>query len=382
MYDSFEAKRIDAYFSHVAGQFPRGKPATSVCVAHMVPNAVHFLNAVERVSSLRLVLPKPKSMGTPEFNVITCEQGRPFHPLSREWAANPTAVVETFSSFGISGQDLILVDIGGYFATSVNDIAAQYPGRVLGVMEGTENGLQKYEESDERLEKLRIPVLTVARSPLKLPEDYLVGSSVVFSVEAVLREIGQILQTRTACVVGYGKVGRAVAAVLRGRGINTVVHDTDPVAMAEAAAQGYQCYRQLSNALRHASLVIGATGQRSLDKFGFAALRTGAVVATVTSSDDELDLDALEKYESSQVSDNVTRYDEGGAKYFWLINNGNAANFLHGAVIGPAIQLIEGEKIAAISKLTHSPIPPGIAEVSRSVRAKVAEAWNEHFLTD
>jgi hypothetical protein len=47
----------------------------------------------------------------------------------------------------------------------------------------TENGLHRYLCH----EKPPCPVFSVARSPLKDSEDYLVGQSVVFSAEALLR---------------------------------------------------------------------------------------------------------------------------------------------------------------------------------------------------
>ena len=214
----------------------------------------------------------------------------------------------------------------------------------------------------------------------------MVASSVVFSIEAVLRDQAEILQTRSATVIGYGRVGSSVAEILRNRGINTVVFDTDPIKLAEAAARGFRAHNRLSDALSQSSLIVCATGNLALNLRGFAMLNTGSVVASVTSADDELDLSSLEKgYVRTDVSENLTRYDENrsGGRYFSLIAGGNAANFLHGAIIGPAIQLIEGEKLAAISALIKGEFPPDrseVAELSIESRRSVAEIWNEHFL--
>lgn len=66
------------------------------------------------------------------------------------------------------------------------------------------------------------------------------------------------------------------------------------------------------------------------------------------------------------------------------MNDGNAANFLDDAVIGPAIQLIEGEKLAALKELAERRIPNGafLRDVSKDRRKIVAETWNQHFLDD
>lgn len=381
-----ETARLDAYFSHLSTRLERADSDTvAICVAHGVSNTVNFLRGVEQIVSIGLLLLKPKTATTP----IGTELAKRYStgPLSRDWAASADQVLETLRQNGIARRSVILVDIGGYFASSLEAIAegvAADGGRLLGLLEGTENGWQEYERWIDA--DARVPVVSVARSPLKLPEDYLVGSSIVFSVEAILREQAQILQTRTACVVGYGRVGRAVASVLRGRGIATSVHDASPIAIAEAAARGFQVFRRVERALMNADLVIYATGRNAFDKVAMAELRQGAVVATVTSGDEVVENDLSARYTASFVSKHITRYDDGDHRYFWLLNDGNAVNFVHGAVIGPAIQLIEGEKLTAISRLAsgHSQFPPGAIRELPSVpdRNLVAEIWNEHFIAD
>ncbi|WP_158264285.1 NAD(P)-dependent oxidoreductase [Nitratireductor sp. StC3] len=346
----------------------------------MVPNTLSFAPALDDFLTLAAILAKPKSVGRPEYGILSRKYKTP--SLSRGWAADVDAVLATFDDLGLAGRKVVLVDIGGYFATSVDTIAARFDGNILGVMEGTENGAAKYEEHGDR----KTPVITVARSPLKLPEDYLVGSSMVFSIEAVLRDQAEILQTRSATVVGYGRVGSSIADILRGRGINTVVYDTDPAKLAEAAARGFQANVRLDDALERASLVVCATGQKAFDLRGFGMLQSGCVIASVTSADDEFDLSVLEKgYVREPVGDNLVRYQENrpGGRHFFLIADGNAANFLHGAVIGPAIQLIEGEKLRAIKALIDGEVPPSnghLPGLSHRERREVAEIWIEHFL--
>jgi len=157
--------------------------------------------------------------------------------------------------------------------------------------------------------------------------------------------------------------------------------------MAEATARGFQVYRRLDAALARSNLIICATGNRALDGFGFAALRSGSVVATVTSSDSELVTSDLQLgYSNTAISSVIQRYEEVSTnRYFWLINNGEAANFVHGAVIGPAIQLIEGEKLAAVHAIASGGLPPAngaLTELTVDQRTLVAEVWNEHFIAD
>lgn len=380
----FEEKRIAAYFSHLSTRLGRVSDAACICVAHMVPNTRHFLPAVQRSVDLGLVLQKPKSVGRPEAKWVA-EHFRT-RVLDRDWAADPQSVAATLKKVGLDNRRLVIADIGGYFASSVDEIADRIPGEIVGVMEGTENGAVDYEAHAPT----SIPVVTVARSRLKLPEDYLVASSVVFSIEALLREeAAQILQTRTACVIGYGRVGSAVADILRHRGLPTVVHDTHPVAIAEAAARGFPVHRRIETALESASLVVCATGDSSvkaIDAPAMHALRPGSVVTSVTSSDTTIDEEALGLIfgRPRKVSSHIKRYDAPDDRYFWLLDGGDAVNFVHGAVVGPAIQLIEGEKLAAITRLAAGVFSgrqgQGLLEVDEETRMLVANIWNEHFV--
>lgn len=376
------SKQIDAFFSHLVSTLGRAKNVHVVAVAHMVPNTLSFAPALDDLVSLAAILAKPKSIARPEYEKLSSEFK--VLSLSRTWASSPSEVVKTLSNLGLDNERIVLVDIGGYFATSIDEIARTFNGHILGVLEGTENGAKRYENNGPH----KTLIVTVARSPLKLPEDYLVASSVVFSVEAVLREEAEILQTRSAAVIGYGRVGSAVAEILRNRGINTVIFDDDPIKLAGAAARGFRACGRLEEALSCSSLVVCATGNKAVGLKGFAMLKPGCVVASVTSADDEFDLESLSPgYVKEKISDRLTQYRENrgmeAGRSFYLIADGNAANFLHGAVIGPAMQLIEGEKLAAIKAIIDGKFSnegKGIVELSRGDRTLVAEIWNGHFL--
>jgi adenosylhomocysteinase len=154
--------------------------------------------------------------------------------------------------------------------------------------------------------------------------------------------------------------------------------------MAEAAARGFRVFRRQDEALRQSNLVISATGKAAMTARALSGVRSGTVIATVTSSDDEFEPGALLRYRKVEISRRVTRYENDERHYFWLVNEGDAANFLDDAVIGPAIQLIEGEKLAALKELVEGVVPVGAfqKDVSMDRRELVASTWNEHFLED
>jgi adenosylhomocysteinase len=294
--------------------------------------------------------------------------------LSRHQLAD-VDIVKTYVDTFPSNHKIVILDIGGYFANCVSFLSQYLGSRLLGIVEDTENGHLRYIANRD----LPCPVISVARSELKGPEDFLVGQSIVFSVEALLREQGDILHGRTACVVGYGKVGRSIAALLNSRHVSTVIYDTNSVRLVEAMSHGYFATTDLSHALSISGLVFCATGHLSLSYRDFCALSKGAYVASVTSSEDELDLDSLKgAYSIKHVGDHITLYSRKG-HHFYILNRGQAVNFIHGAAVGPFIYLVHGEIIASMRRLIEKRLKPGLQEIPQSVKKQIAACWAEHF---
>ncbi len=370
--ESFERARLDAYFAKIAAQFAPTEQAASFLVTHLLPERAGFVRAVASLSRLRAVLPKPKSISPSAQREV--EQSFPVDALTRELFAETDTALDYVESRA-AGEPVALLDVGGYFAPTLTDLHGRFSGRIAGVIEDTENGHRRY----EHLDKLPCPVISVARSPLKDPEDFLVGQSVVFSTEAVIRGRGDILHGRPALVIGFGKLGSSIARLLHAKGVQVTVFDIDPVRRTQALSQGFAVARDREGALTGAGLVLCATGAVSLHGEDFPHLRNGAYVATVTSSEDELDLAGLPNvYTRTMVGDHVTRYQTTG-HYFYLANSGNAVNFLHGASVGPFIFLVQAEILAGIRMLTRGDLDPGMHEVSAADRAAVAATWLSYF---
>lgn len=64
---------------------------------------------------------------------------------------------------------------------------------------------------------------------------------------------------------------------------------------------------------------------------------------------------------------------------FFLLNDGNAVNFLHGASVGPFIYLVQAELIAAVRILARGDLGPGIHEIPDSDRRDIASIWLDHY---
>ncbi|GAA4947072.1 hypothetical protein GCM10023205_03690 [Yinghuangia aomiensis] len=145
------------------------------------------------------------------------------------------------------------------------------------------------------------------------------------------------------------------------------------------AAQGFTVARDRERALGEAGLVLCATGDHALRGDDFPMLRNGAYVATVTSSEDELELAGLpDSYSRVTAGPYVPRHQTTG-HYFYLLNNGDAVNFLHGAAVGPFIFLVQAEILAGLAMLARVGWDAGMREVGTSDRAVIAAAWLNTF---
>ncbi|MFB7501457.1 adenosylhomocysteinase [Streptomyces sp. NPDC056161] len=370
--ETFERARLDAYFARIAAQFAPDEQTASFLITHLLPERPAFVQAVAAMTRLTAVLPKPKSIHPAAKREV--ERTVPVDTLTRDLFTEPDDALDYLESRA-AGETICLLDVGGYFAPTLTEVHSRFTGRIAGVIEDTENGHRRY----AHLDKLPCPVISVARSPLKDPEDFLVGQSVVFSTEAVMRGRGDILHGRPALVIGFGKLGSSIARLLQAKGVQVTVFDIDPVRRTQALSQGFIVARDHETALTGAGLVLCATGAISLRGEDFSHLRNGAYVATVTSSEDELDLAGLpDVYTRTIVGDHVTRYRTTG-HYFYLANDGNAVNFIHGASVGPFIFLVQAEILASIRMLTREDLAPGIHEVPAPDREAIAATWLSYF---
>ncbi len=83
--------------------------------------------------------------------------------------------------------------------------------------------------------------------------------------------------------------------------------------------------------------------------------------------------------ERARVGEHITRYLTTG-HYFYLLNGGNAVNFLHGASVGPFILLVQADEIlAASAALARGDLDTGLHEISAADRAVIAATWLDYF---
>ncbi len=335
--------------------------ADIVAVLHILPDAIPFTHALQKIATIRSIIPKPKSINLGTFETL---RELPFIHLTRQNIRNIIGTLQ---------RKTVFLDIGGYFSSITQEIYQATGDNFSGIVEDTENGMQKYESKG-----IDFPFISVARSPLKENEDTMVGQAIAYSTEAILRQHGIVMNGLRVGVIGYGKVGRSVARNIEQKQGKVSIYDTDHIRLTHAVSSGFNVIDR-QTILRESDIVCLATGNKSLSKENYSELKSGSWLFSVTSSDDELDKEWLEEhYKREQVSRYVAKYSRG-KHYFYLLNDGNAINFIHGTTVGDFILLVHAEILVAAYRLMTHQAKIGEYEIDTITRDKICEIWLSHF---
>ncbi|MDC7291704.1 hypothetical protein NXH76_28425 [Blautia schinkii] len=139
------------------------------------------------------------------------------------------------------GKNLLIVEDGGYHYPVLEQWLANHPalaGRVLGCVEQTTAGLRAGGEA-----RLLYPVASVARSAYKVRvEAYFVADRVVGELKRMLRRQGSFVDFHHVLLLGYGIIGRSIAACIKPHHVQISVWDTDAHIRQTAEADGHKLW--------------------------------------------------------------------------------------------------------------------------------------------
>ncbi len=346
------------------------KKISLIVVSHVIDTGVPYINILNKYFSIECIIPKKKSINKiflelyPKNKILN---------ITREELKDISVILPIINNIP-KDNNLVIVDIGGYFSNISSKIKEVLGERFLGVIEDTENGHQKYLNKG-----LNHPVLSVARSPLKENEDHLVGQAVVFSVDALFRELGILLNNKKVGIIGFGKIGNGILSSLRDKGCDVSVYDINPITLIHAYSRGNKIVTK-NILLEISDVIFCSSGNLSLKDDEYKLLKNNVFIASVTSSDDELDLKYLkDNYSKLIINDYITRYEKNTHSVY-VINDGNAVNFLHGAVVDDFILLVQKEIIDSIVYMNENTLDSSVQKTSELDRIRIADLWLKYFL--
>lgn len=226
-----------------------------ILVTHVLPTSVEYVRALAEDFDIEVVLAISYSFDNDAGNLLD--------PLPVVRCVD-TADLERKLSDAVlrcsnSGRPFIVQEIGGYFAQTLAELGS-VPG-LVGVVEDTRQGHWRYQKVNERLP---IPVLSIAESPLKALEHHQIGRAIVYSVERQVRShFFRSLAGEQVAIVGFGDIGSAAAHAMRGRNAVVSVYDVDPHKRASAWMQNFKV-STLEEIARTANIIIGCAGSQSI----------------------------------------------------------------------------------------------------------------------
>ena len=200
--------------------------------------------------------------------------------------------------------------------------------KILGATEETTAGVNRI-RAIEKQGKLRYPVIVVNDAYTKHLFDnrYGTGQS---TVDGYLRAMNLLFASKRVVVVGYGWVGKGVAARCHGMGSKIIVTEIDPIKALEAHMDGFEVM-PMSQAARIGDIFVTCTGMTGvIRKEHILSMKDGAILGNVGHFDVEIDSNFLLKKSRSvrEVRPNLDECVLQNGKKIYLIGKGRLANLV------------------------------------------------------
>ncbi|WBR14830.1 adenosylhomocysteinase [Pandoravirus kuranda] len=256
------------------------------------------------------------------------------------------------------------------------------PRLVRGVCEQTTTGVVRIREIQEAQPdgRLLAPVIGVNECKTKHLIDNRYGSG-ESCLTALICTTNCTLRGRVIVVVGYGHVGRGLAAQARGMGARVIVTERSPIAGLEAHMEGFEVMR-LAEAVKSADFVITATGR--VGAFGadaIANVKDGAFLSNAGHLETEIDIEGLVRTAiaiNKRVADNIDEYVLGAtdgqapARRVYVIAGGHTCNVATGR--GHSADIIDitfGLKLRSVLYLAEKAWPAAEAKDAAPLENKL-----------
>ena len=274
------------------------------------------------------------------------------------------------------GKQIVILEVGGYFAAPLSRISLEAAQFISGVVEDTTFGHNRYAKL---IDKIPVPVFSVARSALKEIEARYVGIDAVAAVEFVLRDLGVSISGRNALVIGYGMIGSNVARALRRHDLNVSVYDKHDYKNLRAFVDGFSVNSK-RKLIENADIVFAATADCALAWPEIEESKDNVILASVGSRDSEFEVAVLKEQAlaESSISKHIKKYILSNSKSIMVVRDGTAVNFLLPSLPVEILDLVFSEILLCVMLLLkRQPVyPPGTLYVAPDTYLNsISEDW-------
>ncbi|HXP63266.1 MAG TPA: adenosylhomocysteinase [Dongiaceae bacterium] len=196
-----------------------------------------------------------------------------------------------------------------------------------GVSEETTTGVHRLYQMLEA-GQLLVPAVNVNDSVTKSKFDNLYGCRESLA-DGLKRALGVMIAGKTACVCGYGDVGKGSSHSLRGFGARVIVTEIDPINALQAAMEGFEV-TTIEDTLGKADIYVTCTGNRDvLTLEHILKMKDQAIVCNIGHFDNEIQVDRLNAapgVSRVNIKPQVDRYDLPGDRSIYLLAEGRLVN--------------------------------------------------------
>ena len=270
-----------------------------------------------------------------------------------------------------TGRQLMIQEVGGYAIKAFHQHYRDYRQSIRGSVEITKQGVW----TAQQIPDLLIPQVNCAETQLKEIEADFVGEAVVLALDVILRELGYALAGRRALVTGYGWIGRGVCRGLQGKRMIVAGHDIDIIRKVALKLDGFLLLDELAS-LEGVSLVVGASGKRSITSQMIDRLEDRTILVSASSKDVEIDTDHLnsQAHQIEPVHPHVTAYHLK-ERTLYLVNQGFPVNFLRSSVQDEFVEFLLAEALILLNQLALNDFSPGTFPLPANLEHIPAQVW-------
>ena len=185
-------------------------------------------------------------------------------------------------------DNLIILEDGGYIAPSLHYNFPNLLKKTIGVVEQTTKGIRR----DKEISRIDIPIQNVAEAEIKMRiEPPYVADAIIQSVTDLLSH--EKLRGRKIAVLGYGVIGTKIVERLQSMGCHVTVYDPESKKRIEARDKGLDVVSESYNAVKDKFLVIGCSGDTSINLKEILQLQHKAYLVSASSDQVEINVPEL-----------------------------------------------------------------------------------------
>jgi len=263
----------------------------------------------------------------------------------------------------------LIADVGADLIGTLLKRRPEQAERVKGAVEMTKSGSDRLEASHPPF-----PLLDLNQGSLKpaIENRHGVGEGLW---QAVQRLLGVHLSGRRVGVVGYGPVGRGLAAYARAAGAAVEVVEAEPIRQLMAHYDGFPT-PPLSEAVQRVGLLVTATGvPRAVQVEDLRGARDGLVLINGGHGSQEIDVAGIKASAVAfdQVIERVVSYQLEGGPRLVVLADGHPLNIVMNAGSPePLLVHFTCMGLALMHLATHAELQAGVLPVPRALEREAA----------